>query len=225
MMAKIRVLIADSRELLAIGMKKVIEESGVCEVVGVCNTGDEAIELANKLNPDIAFIDINIMGTNANKTAFRIRELTPKTRIIILTAESQNAIMNPLDAFDSMAEGYCDLDVDATRLLSTIQRIHDGGLAMSPVLANKFIRIQHDVKSEKKQPAEPEEKASDSVLSKREEEVLILVSKGKTNKEIATALFVTENTIKAHLHSILAKMEATTRQQAAFKAREKGVLL
>jgi|GEM_PF-2369648 len=223
-MAKIRVLIADSRELLAIGMKKVIEDSGICEVVGVCNGGDEAIDMARKHSPDIVFIDINIMGT-ANKTAFRIRELAPKTHIIILTAESQNAIVNPLEVFDAMAEGYCDLDVDANRLISTIQRIHDGGFAMSPVLANKFIRIQHDVKNERKQQTLTEDKSADSVLSKREEEVLILVSKGKTNKEIASALFVTENTIKAHLHSILAKMEATTRQQAAFKARERGVLL
>lgn len=214
-MTKIQVLIGDSRELIAIAVNKLIEESENCQVVAICNTGDEAIALADKHKPDIALIDINILGTDSTKTVRRIKELSPHTRAIIITAESQYAVADPLTIFDSKAEGYVDIDVNPTRLINAISRVHSGGNVMSPTLAGRLIRKPNNEKAKTKM--------LETNLSKREEEVLLLVNKGKTNKEIAAALYVTENTVKAHLHSILKKLEADTRQKAAFIAREMGV--
>ncbi|MFC2007007.1 response regulator transcription factor [Chloroflexota bacterium] len=212
-MKNIRVLLAGTRQLLLIGIRKVLEDASNIDLLSFCSNGEEAIQGTTELKPDIVILDGDM--PHCVEVTHNIKNLLHEIGVIILTPSHR--YNDPLFILEAEANGYIDSDMGPPRLVDIIERIYEGGINVSPMIALKLFQnrslLGGKVDSEK-----------ESVLSKREEEVLTLVAKGLTNKEIANALFVAPNTAKAHLHSIMTKMKAHSRSQVAYMARDKGIL-
>lgn len=218
-MDKIRILVADSRKLLLEGIAKCLGEIPKIEVVSVCSTGGEAVKLATKLTPDVILMDATIRGCDCKEAIKRIRETNHKIRFII-TTPLLHEYPDALSLVDMGANGYVDIDIDAIRLVDNIEQVLNGRNTFSPLMAANIINNQIHGSDITKKPKNTEY-SGDTPLSRREDEVLVLLSQGLTNKEIAQKLFVTENTVKAHLHSILKKLQVRTRAQAVFVTQNK----
>jgi RNA polymerase sigma factor (sigma-70 family) len=216
---KIKVLLASNHELWWDGLLRLLRETQDIEVLQVCYDAVETINMATKNQPNVILLDEEINGADCGEVALRINELHPDIKIIIVTKPYKN--VNISSSFKARAKAYIDKDITLIELESCIRHVAKGGVVViSPLVAKKLLE----------QVANPTELTDKRVeydvgLSKREKEVLtLLAKKGTTNKEIAEALFITENTVKAHLSSILEKLQVNNRQQAAILAREKGIL-
>jgi DNA-binding NarL/FixJ family response regulator len=217
---KIKVLLASNHELWWDGLLLLLKETPDIEVSGVCYDASGTVNTAAQNQPQIILLDEEINGGDCGEVASRINELHPDIKIIIVTKPYKN--VNISTSFKARAKAYIDKDITLTELESCIRHVAKGGfVVISPLVAKKLLE----------QVANPTELPSKHIeqvdvgLSKREKEVLTLLAvKGTTNKEIAEALFITENTVKAHLSSILEKLQVHNRQQAAILAREKGFL-
>jgi DNA-binding NarL/FixJ family response regulator len=216
---KIKVLLASNHELWWDGLLRLLSETQDIEVLQVCYDAVETINMATKNQPNVILLDEEINGADCGEVALRINELHPDIKIIIVTKPYKN--VNISSSFKARAKAYIDKDITLTELESCIRHVAKGGVVViSPLVAKKLLE----------QVANPTELTDKRVeydvgLSKREKEVLtLLAKKGTTNKEIAETLFITENTVKAHLSSILEKLQVHNRQQAAILAREKGFL-
>lgn len=215
-MHKIRVLVAESRPLLREALAKVLGNVPSIDLLSICCNGNDAIEQAVKLKPEIILLDGGLSECNCIEVARRIRELLPETRVVVLTSLLRQHL-DPLSILDTEADGYIDIDVEPVNLIDAITRVSEGRYILSPRMAEKvfesFSLLGEKINTDQK-----------TSLTKREIEVLTLVAKGLTNKEIGGALLVTESTSKAHLHSILKKLKVRSRAQAVFVAQDKGIL-
>jgi len=171
------------------------------------------MEKSIELNPDIILLDEGIM-----EIAQSIREQLPKTHIIFITTPRQESDISQI--LKAEANAYIDKDITIEALTSVISRVYMGHAHVSPRIARKLLKetiYPHEV-------MKWERHEGDIGLSKREIEVLTLVAKGESNKEIASKLYISENTVKRHLSSIMGKMHVHNRLQAATLAKEKGIL-
>jgi len=215
-MIKIRVLIADNREIFREGLAHVLGKTTSIEVVSSCSTGEETIRQSVELKPDIIILDSDIMECDCFEVKQRVSELLPETRFIIIGA-STNVSFDPLSVFKVEADGYVGSDIHTIRLIEVINGVYGGRLFVAPVLGGMLLREFNT--------AEERQMALQKIgLSEREKEVLTLVAKGLANKEIADSLFITENTVKVHLGRILKKLNVHSRQKAAVLAREKRII-
>ena len=212
---KIRVLVADSRTFIREALAKVLADAANIKVVSLCSNGEDTIQQAINLKPDVILLDGGLSG-DCVKVARHIRKSQPEIRIIIFTPTSYQSGDTSF-VLNAGADGYVDIDIHPLHLIEIINRVYNGNYVLSLFMPEK-LRERLAFSDEK--PSTPQEIS----LSKREREVLDLVSKGLTNKEIADKLFISERTAKAHLHSILTKMQAHSRTQAAFMARDMGIL-
>lgn len=219
-MGKVRIILAINNELWWEGLLLLIKErSPEIEVIAICYDAIETINKANQFHPDILLLDEEIEGGDCGEVAQRINDLHPEINIIIVIKPYKNVSLS--SSFKARAKAYIDKDISYTELESSIRHVAKGGVVViSPLVAKKLLeqvasfngtthaRVEYNVG-----------------LSKREKEVLaLLANKGTTNKEIAEALHITVNTVKAHLSSIMEKMQVRNRQQAAIIARESGVV-
>lgn len=217
-MRKTRILLADKREIFREGLFKVLEAQAKFEVVYRCSNGFECVDRAKALKPDIIILDTDIQDCNFIEAIAGIKYVSPQSRIIILTHSEKDQ-----DLFSALklgASAYLTKDIKIDDLVNGISRINEGEVIITPPLADKM--LQEFANLEEMKEATFADK--DYGLSKREVEVLSLVAKGKTNREIAEQLFISENTVKVHLSTILEKMHVRNRQEAAILAIEKGFL-
>jgi two-component system NarL family response regulator len=219
-MERVKVILASNRELWWEGLSLLIEKRAeAIQVLAMCYDAIETINKANQLKPDVLLLDEEIEGGDCGELAQRINELNPEIKIIIVIKPYKNISLST--SFKARAKAYIDKDITYEELESCIHYVAKGGVVViSPLVAQKLLeqvayygntmstRVEYDVG-----------------LSKREKEVLtLLAQKGTSNKGIAEALHITENTVKAHLSSILEKMQVRNRQQAAIIARERGII-
>ena len=217
-MEKIKVLVVDKRELFREGLAKILEREPNIELVSTCSTGLECIQKATELKPDVILLDTEILECDHIEATRCICELLPETGIIILTHSEEAHDIFP--ALKKGAKAYMTKDVKVEDLIGAIVRVNAGEVLISPPMATKLLE-EFALLSEVKETAQPKYNAG---LTRREREVLTLVAKGTTNREIASILFITENTVKVHLSSILGKLHVQNRQQAAAMAIEKGIV-
>jgi len=213
---KIRLLLVDRRELFREGLAKVMQGEPNIEVVGTCSTGPEAIEKASELKPDVVLMDTELPEGKCVEATNRICELLPETKVIMLTHSIESRDL--FAAIKAGAQGYVTKDITVEDLLKAVALVIGGGTIIGAPLAQimlkEFISLETEALSHAKHL---------EVLSKREREVLSLVAKGATNREISTALFISEHTVKVHLHNIMQKLHVHNRQQATALAVEDGV--
>jgi len=209
---EISVVVADDHPLYRSGIIKTLQEEDGITVLGEAGTATDAVELVKIHAPDIALLDISMPG-NGMTAAQEISAGENKTRIIMLTVSEQDDDI--IEALKAGAVGYVLKGVGATELVSVIRDVNSGMSYVSPSLAARVLLTMKDPDSI---AATPEQLLSS--LSKREEEILKLVSHGLSNKEVARELDLKEKTIKHYMTNILQKLHVRNRVEAAVKAQE-----
>ncbi len=198
------VLIVDDHPMVREGLAGVLLRSGI-HVAGLCATGRQAVDLFASSKPDIVLLDLRLPDSSGVQVLKEIRELDPHARVVMLTSSQADAAIYA--AMSNGASGYLLKGIDGGSLVQQLRHVLSGGRAMAPEALEKFT----DYLTSKK-------------LSEREIEVLHLVAKGNSNREIATQLFVTEDTIKVHVRNMLGKLNASDRTQAVVIALQRGML-
>ncbi len=210
-----RVLLADDQEMVRSGLRMILELAGV-EVVGEARDGAEAFALAAELQPDVVLMDVRMPGTDGIEATRRIVGAGLPCRVVILTTFDLDR--HVYDAMVAGAAGFLLKDASAQQLVTAVERTVEGEAPMaSPILARMIDRFLE------RPPAGMPEPPRLQSLSAREREVLGLMAAGLTNTEIAERLVVSMPTVKTHVRSILAKLDARDRVQAVLLAHRHGV--
>ncbi|HWH33824.1 MAG TPA: response regulator transcription factor [Acidimicrobiales bacterium] len=205
-----RVLLADDHRILREGLRRSLEAQHI-EVVGEAADGDEALELAEALRPDVVLMDVSMPVLDGVEATRRIRQRLPEVRVVMLTMHADETTM--ARAIRAGADGYLVKDCSTEEIAETVRLVAGGQTAVSREVAVSMLR---EVRS---MPPEVEE-----VVSKREEEVLQLIADGCSSAEVAEQLFISQKTVKNHLASIYQKLDARDRTQAVLRAVRMGIV-
>jgi len=211
--APIRAMIVDDHPVTREGLRTALELSdGAVVVVGEAASGEEAIELARSLSPDVVFMDVRMPGMDGIEATRRIREASSDTKVILITIdESRGAIA---EAIQAGVSGYLLKDASADALVDAARNALEGNAVIHPQLTRTFI--------EEVRLAEPAQEATP--LSKREREILQKVADGATTKQVASELGISPHTVKTHLERIFEKLGANDRAQAVAIAIRTGIV-
>ncbi len=216
---KIRILVVDDHTLVREGFAKMLELEPQFEVLGQASSAREALEKTKALKPDIVLMDIKLPGINGIEATKMIKKEFPDIEVIILSMYDEEEYV--MESVKAGATGYVLKDISQEELFSAIKVVHSGGSLIQPGLARKvlkeFAHMARDSSGGGKSSPIKE-------LSDREIEVLQCVSEGKSNKEIAEQLMISEKTVKAHLRTIFRKLEVSDRAQAVAEAMRKGLV-
>ena len=215
-MDRLRILLVDDHDLFRKGIARLIDSQPDFQVVGEARDGRDALEQAHRLDPEVVLMDIEMPKWNGNEATRRIKSEIPHINVIMLTVSDDD--QNLFDAVRAGASGYLLKSVKPDELFQRLRGVVRGEAAISPVLAAKilteFARLDQSV---------PVPRTVEG-LSPRETEVLGLVAKGLTNREIGESLHIAENTVKNHLRNILDKLHLNNRAQAAAFAVRHGLI-
>jgi len=217
-MEPIKVLVVDDHTLFRRGIASALEDEASIKIVGEAADGLEAIKKAEEIVPDVILMDLNMPNCTGLEATQALQTKMPQINILVLTVSDNEA-----DLFAAMkfgAKGYILKNTDPEELIRAITHIAQGGVIVSPLMASKLLAEFKNPSALAEKPTAPE---AGTILSPREEEVLGLVAQGATNKEIADALFISENTVKTHLRSIMEKLHLANRSQAVAYAIKKGL--
>ena len=205
----VRVLITDDHSVVRQGLRMFLSLDPELEVVGEAANGEEALRMARDLSPDVVLMDLVMPVMDGISATGAIRSELPDVEVIALTSVLEDASVT--GAVKAGAIGYLMKDTEAEELGRAIKAAAEGRVYLAPEAAARLMR-------EVRTPESPE------TLTERETEVLQLLARGKANKQIATGLYVTEKTVKAHVSSILAKLGVQSRTQAALYAVRAGLV-
>src|SRR5919202_3370997 len=210
----VRVLIADDHPLFREGMRGRLDRVADVAVVGEAESGDEAVELARKLKPDVILMDIKMPGLNGIEATREILRANPHVGVLVLTMfEDDDSVFAAMRAG---AKGYLLKDSGGEGVVHAIRAVASGEAVFGPGVAERIIGFFSVSRSSAPQRAFPE-------LTEREEEVLSLVAQGKSNQEIARQLFVSLKTVRNHVSNILVKLQVAARAQAVLSASQSGL--
>jgi two-component system response regulator DegU len=216
-MAKIRLLLVESRDIFREGFKKVCQRANNIELVSACTSYEETLQNVIKLQPDVIFVGLGVSGQGVRggdrvKLIHMLKELYPDKKVIIAVPPTYDYIFEPLKLLKTKADGFLSGGLDAETLHQDLIIIFKGHTIV-PAIIGGILRDEFVLKEKRG------EAILKSGLSEREQEVLSLIAKGFQNKEISNALFITQNTVNVHVNNILKKMKVKNRQQAVLKSR------
>jgi DNA-binding NarL/FixJ family response regulator len=216
--APVRVLVADDQQLIRDGIASLLGIQPGITVVGTASDGAQAVEKALTLAPDVILMDVRMPGTDGVLAAAQVRRELPACRVIMLTTfDDEDYVVRALRAG---AVGYLLKDLPAAELASAVRMAHAGvaqfGAQAVGRLASALARHPAGVEAERGVVGQP--------LTAREVDVLRLIARGATNREIATRLYLSEGTVKNHISRILTRLALRDRTQAAIYARDHGLL-
>lgn len=216
MKPKTRILIADDHPLLREALCQVFSNQKDMEIVGQAGNGEEAIDLASQLKPDILVMDIMMPKLDGLEASRQIKKITPNTAILILTAyDDDNYVLGLLEAG---ATGYLMKSAKGQDLVEAVRAVRAGESVLHPKIIEKLLK-QAMVK-----PVGTAEHKIKDLLSDREMEMLKLLATGMSNKKIAEKLCLSLRTVKAHMSNIFTKMNVASRGEALVEALRKGLL-
>jgi len=205
----IRILIVDDHSVVRQGLRMFLSLDGELEVIGEAANGQEAIEIVKKLQPDVVLMDLLMPVMDGISATQVIRRDYPDSEVIALTSVLEDASV--VNAVRAGAIGYLLKDTQADELCTAIKAAAAGQVQLSPKAAERLMR-------EIRAPESPEK------LTERETEVLRLLAVGKSNKEIASEMYISETTVKTHVSNILMKLNVPSRTQAALYAVRIGLV-
>lgn len=209
-----RVLVVEDLEVYRSGVVAILGATDDIAVVGEAGDGTSGLALAERFRPDVALVDLRMPGMGGVEMIRRLGVVCPSCRAIVLTTFQEDSLI--FDALRAGAAGYLLKDLRAETLTDAVRRVARGEAVLSPPVTSRvlaeFVRLP------------PTSRDAQPNLSSREREVLQLLARGASNKEIAAALFLSEGTVKNHLTSLFQKLGASDRTQAALAGRSLGLL-
>lgn len=210
-MAKQRILIVDDHEVVRLGLKALIEHHPQFEVVGEAGNAKDAVEQVSLLHPDVVLLDIRLPGASGIEACEEISTNYPSARVIMLTSYAEDEML--FSAIRAGASGYVLKQIGGDDLIRAIEAVGHGEAMLDPAVTQRvFQEVRRAVKEE--------EASAFANLSQQEKHVLLLVSEGRTNREIAKSLFLGEGTVRNYVSSILSKLGVSNRAEAAAYAVE-----
>ncbi|WP_129769744.1 response regulator transcription factor [Streptomyces sp. L-9-10] len=207
----IRVLLVDDHQVVRRGLRTFLEIQDDIRVVGEASDGAEGIARAEELRPDVVLMDIKMPGTDGIEALRKLRELDNPARVLIVTSFTEQRTVVP--ALRAGASGYVYKDIDPEALAGAIRSVHAGHVLLQPEVAGALLAQD--------EPGGGQGRGTS--LTEREREVLGLIADGRSNREIARALVLSEKTVKTHVSNILMKLDLSDRTQAALWAVRHGV--
>ncbi|GHE88268.1 response regulator transcription factor [Streptomyces griseoluteus] len=207
----IRVLLVDDHQVVRRGLRTFLEVQDDIEVVGEAADGAEGVARAEELRPAVILMDVLMPGTDGIEALRRLRELGNPARVLIVTSFTERRTVVP--ALRAGAAGYVYKDVDPDALAAAIRSVHAGHILLQPEVADALL-TQEEANSGQ---------GRGGSLTEREREVLGLIADGRSNREIARALVLSEKTVKTHVSNILMKLDLADRTQAALWAVRHGM--
>lgn len=212
-MKRIRLIIADDHPVVRRGLCTILSAEEDIEVVGQAKDGQEAVELAQREQPDVILMDLRMPEMDGVQAIRQLKQSNPGIRTIILTTYDNDEFL--FEGIRAGARGYLLKDIPPEDLIAAIRATDRGQSLIQPVVAAKLLDQFSHLAGKETREAD---------LTDRELEVLRLMVKGARNKEIAEALCITEKTVKAHVSSIFQKLQVTHRTEAVTRALERGMV-
>jgi two-component system, NarL family, response regulator LiaR len=210
----IRVLLVDDHAVVREGLRNFLALQDGLEIVGEAGDGNEAIDQAQRLEPDVILMDLVMPGLDGIGAMRQLRVRSPASRVIVLTSFLEDERVLP--AIQAGAAGYLLKNVAPADLARAIRAAHAGEAIIDPTAAARLVHaIADDARPRIEQPER---------LTRREHDVLELIARGQSNKRIALELGISEKTVKTHVGHLLAKLGVTDRTQAALMAIEEGLV-
>src|SRR5690606_29840861 len=207
------ILIVDDHEVVRNGIRSYLEKISDFHVVGEASSGEEALSLVGEMIPDIVLLDLMMPGMDGIETTRRIRQISPRTKVVVLTSYHEDVHIFP--ALKAGAISYILKDMKMDKLVDVLHRAVQGEVTLHPRVASRVLQNIRGEGSE--QPLFTE-------LTDRETDVLKLIANGLTNSQIAEKLVISENTVKGHVSNILSKLHLADRTQAAVYAWQQGIV-
>lgn len=212
----VRVLIVDDHELFRRALREHLEANGV-DVVGEAHDAEGAVAVATETMPEVVLMDIRMPGGSGIDATRRLLEAVPGAQVLMLTIHTEDVVI--AEAIMAGASGYLLKDAGGDQILAAIAAARSGETPLSPRIASALIRLIRE-----REPPPATRSGELPRLTEREREVLGLIAEGRENNEIAAALVISPETVKTHVSSILEKLEADNRAQAAVTAVRAGLV-
>ncbi|KUL47913.1 LuxR family transcriptional regulator [Streptomyces violaceusniger] len=207
---RIRVLLVDDHQVVRRGLRTFLQVQDDIEVVGEASDGEEGVARAEELRPDVVLMDVKMPGLDGIEALRTLRDLDNPARVLIVTSFTEKRTVVP--ALRAGAAGYVYKDVDPEALARAVRSVHSGHVLLQPEVA--LALLSQD---------EGGGQGRGGSLTEREREVLALIADGRSNREIARALVLSEKTVKTHVSNILMKLDLADRTQAALWAVRHGI--
>ncbi len=205
-MSLLRILLVDDHEVVRLGLKSLLDRHADFEVVAEASAEAEAVQKAIEFEPDIVLMDIRLAGGSGIDACQQIVDTLPDAKVIMLTSYAEDEML--FAAIRAGAIGYVLKQVGGNDLIRAIEAASRGEAMLDPSLTQRvFSEIRHSIQRE--------EAAAFNELTAQEMQVLALISEGRTNREIATSLFLSEGTVRNYVSSILSKLGVANRAEAA----------
>jgi len=210
-MPKQRIILVDDHEVVRLGLKSLLARHPQFDIVGEAGSAREALEQVVTLRPDVVVMDIRLPGTSGIEACEQIVNQFPGTKVIMLTSYAEDELL--FSAIRAGASGYILKQIGSDDLIKALEAVGRGEALLDPAVTQRvFQEVRRAVKEE--------EASAFAHLSQQEKHVLLLVSEGKTNREIAKSLFLGEGTVRNYVSSILSKLNVSNRAEAAAYAVE-----
>lgn len=214
-MSRIRILLADDHAILREGLRLVLEKEADFQVVAEAGDGQEAVEKARALHPDLVLMDIAMPRLNGVEATRRIKRHCPETKVLVLTQYDDRAYVLPI--LQAGADGYLLKQTEAHHLVEGIRAVMRGEATLSPPVARQLVDL---VASE----PEPEATSEEVTLTDREREVLILVAEGYSSRQIAETLGISPKTVDVHRTNLMRKLNLHNRVEITRYAIRHGLI-
>ncbi len=210
----LRILLVDDHEVVRLGIKSLLSRYNQFQVVAEAGSANEALQQVEHYEPDVVVMDIRLPGKSGIEATREITAKYPKTKIIVLTSFAEDELL--FDAISAGASGYVLKQIGSNELIKALETIGRGDSLLDPAVTKRvFDRVR-----EASRKAEDESFAN---LTDRELHVIALIAQGKTNKEIASHIFLSEKTVRNYVSSLLSKLHLSTRSEAAAYAVKHNV--
>jgi DNA-binding NarL/FixJ family response regulator len=214
----IRLLIVDDHQLMRDGLVRLLSLEPDIELIGTACDGAEAVKMVAEHQPNLVLMDIRMPEMSGIQATREIKTRYPDVKVVLLTMHDEDDYI--FEGISAGASGYLLKDSSRDELISSIHRVQEGQVEMTPSVTSKIVKEFASLHQGKRE--RPNAAAAPDELSRREMDVLNLVVRGCSNRQIAQQLYIDETTVKTHLHRIFEKLNVRDRTQAAILAMQKG---
>ncbi len=211
-----RILIADDHPVLRSGLRVLLGADPDLEVVGEAGTGEETLRLAEELRPDVVLLDIGMPGESGIETVRRLKEKLPALKVLFLTMHEEEGML--LEALAAGGDGYLIKRADEPEIIQAIRAVRRGDVYVHPAMTRALLYQAETAETTERRP-EPVEP-----LTRREIDVLRLLARGNTNRQIAELLALSVRTVESHRANLMGKLGLSSRVELVTYAEEHGLL-